>query len=117
MMGVSAMFPSKAAVAASVDESLARAGIHPERKANALSEEEIVRLHGAINAVIEKGIDSGGTTFRDYRDGEGNRGSFQDELSVYGRKGEACPICGTPIIKTIVAGRGTHYCPHCQHKP
>ena len=100
-----------------VDESLARAGIHPERKANALSEEEIVRLHDAINAVIEKGISSGGTTFRDYRDGEGNMGSFQDELCVYGRKGEACPICGTSIIKTIVSGRGTHYCPHCQHKP
>jgi DNA-formamidopyrimidine glycosylase len=71
-----------------VDESLARAGLHPERKANALSDEEIIRLHDAINAVIEKGIGSGGTTLRDYRDGEGNMGSFQDELCVYGRAGE-----------------------------
>lgn len=100
-----------------VDESLARAGLHPERKANALSDEEIIRLHDAINAVIEKGIGSGGTTLRDYRDGEGNMGSFQDELCVYGRAGEPCPVCGTPIVKTTVAGRGTHYCPHCQRNP
>lgn len=100
-----------------VDESLARAGLHPERKANALSDEEIVRLHAAINAVIEKGNGSGGTTLRDYRDGEGNMGSFQEELCVYGREGEACPVCGSAIVKTTVAGRGTHYCPHCQRKP
>ncbi len=97
-----------------VDESLARAGIHPERKANALNESEIAKLHEAINAVIEKGICEGGTTFRDYRDGEGNRGSFQEELCVYGRKGLPCPVCGTEIVRTEVGGRGTHYCPQCQ---
>lgn len=99
-----------------VDESLARAGLHPERKANLLTADEIAKLFVAINEVIAKGIDGGGTTFRDYRDGEGNRGSFQEELCVYGRKGLPCPICGTEIIRTEVAGRGTHYCPHCQHQ-
>jgi formamidopyrimidine-DNA glycosylase len=100
-----------------VDESLAYAGLHPTRKANELSEIEIECLHGAINQVIEKGICGGGTTFRDYRDGEGNIGSFQEELCVYGRKGMPCPVCGTEIVKMEVAGRGTHYCPHCQPKP
>lgn len=97
-----------------VDESLARAGIHPGRKADSLTEPEIRILHEAVNAVIEQGIRSGGTTLRDYRDGEGNSGSFQEELCVYGRKGQPCPVCGTKIVRTEVAGRGTHYCPHCQ---
>ena len=99
-----------------VDESLARAHLHPERKANLLTEAEIGTLFEAINAVISKGICGGGTTLRDYRDGEGNRGSFQEELCVYGRKGMPCPVCGTDIIRMEVAGRGTHYCPHCQHQ-
>ena len=62
-------------------------------------------------------VHGGATTLRDYRDGEGNMGSFQEELCVYGREGEACPVCGSAIVKTTVAGRGTHYCPHCQRKP
>jgi formamidopyrimidine-DNA glycosylase len=99
-----------------VDESLAHAGIHPERKSNALSESEIERLHEAINHVIEKGICGGGTTLRDYRDGEGNRGTFQEELCVYGRKGLPCPVCGAFIVRTEVAGRGTHYCPQSQQQ-
>ena len=100
-----------------VDESLALAGIHPERRANDLSEEEIERLHAAVNQVIEKGICAGGTTFRDYRDADGKSGAFQEELCVYGRKGLPCPVCGAEIVRMEVAGRGTHYCPQCQHKP
>lgn len=97
-----------------VDESLAHAGIHPERRANTLGGSEIEKLHEAINFTIEKGICAGGTTFRDYRDGEGNRGTFQEELCVYGRKGQPCQICGTGIVKMEVGGRGTHFCPQCQ---
>lgn len=97
-----------------VDESLALAGIHPERAADSLREEEAAKLYGAINTVIEQGIQYGGTSFRDYRDGEGGRGSNQNHLSVYGRKSQPCKICGTPIAKGEVAGRGTHYCPNCQ---
>ena len=100
-----------------VDESLSRAGLHPERRANSLNEAEIGKLHEAINSVIQKSICENGTTFRDYRDGAGNKGGFQNELCVYGRKGMPCQICGTLITKKEVGGRGTHYCPQCQQKP
>jgi formamidopyrimidine-DNA glycosylase len=97
-----------------VDESLALAGIHPERTANSLSRDEVARLYSAVNHSIEQGILYGGTTFRDYRDGEGNSGSNQHHLQVYGRKNQPCKVCGTPIVRTEVAGRGTHFCPNCQ---
>lgn len=97
-----------------VDESLSLAGIHPERTADSLSEDEFARLFNAVNNSIEQGILHGGTTFRDYRDGEGNSGSNQHHLQVYGRKNQACKVCGTPIVRTEVAGRGTHFCPNCQ---
>jgi len=97
-----------------VDECLALAAIHPERTADSLAADEVARLYDAVNHVIRQGIDHGGTTFRDYRDGEGHSGSHQHHLKVYGRKNEACLVCGTPIAKKEVAGRGTHYCPTCQ---
>lgn len=98
-----------------VDESLAVAGIDPERTAADLADNEVEKLYHAINKVIEGGIIHGGTTFRDYRDGTGQSGTNQLYLQVYGRKGQPCPKCGTPIARKEVAGRGTHYCPHCQH--
>ena len=97
-----------------VDESLARAGLHPERRANQLALPEVERLYEAINFVIDKGICGNGTTFRDYLDGIGNKGEFQNDLCVYGRKALPCPVCGTPIVRTEVGGRGTHFCPQCQ---
>jgi formamidopyrimidine-DNA glycosylase (fpg) len=97
-----------------VDEALAMAGIRPDRPAASLTEEEAARLYNAVNAVIAQGIDNGGTTFRDYRDGAGNKGSNQYHLMVYGRASEPCSVCGTPIERAEVAGRGTHFCPHCQ---
>ncbi|MGI6093525.1 MAG: DNA-formamidopyrimidine glycosylase [Veillonellaceae bacterium] len=97
-----------------VDECLAIAGIRPERSAASINPEEAARLFCAINQVICDGIEHGGTTFRDYRDGTGQSGSHQFHLYVYGRKSQPCLKCGTPIVKTEVAGRGTHYCPNCQ---
>lgn len=97
------------------DESLAVAGIHPERAASDLNDSEVAQLYEAINAVIDQGIKDGGTTFRDYRDGKGRRGSHQKHLYVYGRKGQPCRKCGTRIERKTVAGRGTHFCPNCQH--
>ncbi|MDF2636383.1 MAG: Formamidopyrimidine-DNA glycosylase [Pelosinus sp.] len=97
-----------------VDESMAIAGIHPERIASSLSESENEKLFHAINKVIADGIEHGGTTFRDYRDGEGKSGSHQHHLKVYGRKAEPCYSCGTPIVWKEVSGRGTHFCPTCQ---
>ena len=97
-----------------VDEALFLAGVHPMRQAGSLKPEELIRLHGAVNKVIADGIADGGTTFRDYRDGDGNRGSHQEHLYVYGRDGEPCRSCGALIEKTKVGGRGTRYCPVCQ---
>ncbi len=97
-----------------VDESLALAGINPEKTAADLTGDEVEKLYHAVNTVIEAGIIHGGTTFRDYRDGTGQSGSHQHYLRVYGRKGQPCSKCGTPIARIEVAGRGTHYCPHCQ---
>lgn len=96
------------------DECLALSGILPMRLANTLSHEEVVALQAAINAVIAQGIKNRGTTFRDYKDGEGNKGDNQNHLLVYGRKGEPCKKCGAALLGTKIGGRGTVYCEHCQ---
>ena len=96
------------------DEALWRARIHPLRPAGSLDATEIGRLRKAIRAALEMGIARQGATLRDYRDPEGRRGRMQNEFKVYGRAGEPCPRCGTPIEKTRAGGRGTWYCPRCQ---
>ncbi len=96
------------------DEALFLAGIHPLRPAQSLSREECGRLRESVNKVIAAGIEDGGTTFRDYQNGEGGQGSHQEHLYVYGRKGEPCRSCGSPIERITVGGRGTHFCPQCQ---
>jgi formamidopyrimidine-DNA glycosylase len=96
------------------DEALWRARLHPLRPAGSLDGDEVRRLRKAIRAALEMGIARQGATLRDYRDPEGRRGRMQDEFNVYGRAGEPCPRCGTPIEKTRAAGRGTWYCPRCQ---
>ena len=97
------------------DECLALSGIDPERHADSLLPDEIVKLYAAVNQVIKEGIEDGGTTFRDYKNSEGKYGTHQHRLLVYGRTGQPCRRCGEAILKKIVAGRGTHYCPTCQH--
>lgn len=97
-----------------VDESMAIANIHPERIASSLTDDEVELLFHAINQVIADGIKHGGTTFRDYRDGNGKSGSHQHHLTVYGRKMAPCLTCGTAILWKTIAGRGTHFCPECQ---
>lgn len=96
------------------DEALFVAGIHPARPVNSLTEAEVDALYHAVRQVLSEGIESHGTTFRDYRDGEGRPGSYQDRLRVYGQKGKPCPNCGGIIVKMIYGGRGTHFCPLCQ---
>lgn len=96
------------------DESLFIAGLHPARPVDSLTDGEIIRLHEAIRQVLTEAIAHRGTTKRDYRDGEGNPGVYQNRLRVYGRKGEPCPVCLTPIVKMTYGGRGTHFCPSCQ---
>lgn len=99
-----------------VDEALFRARIHPERSANTLTEDEIAILHREIVATLSEAVKKGGSTIRSYVNSQGEMGMFQLELYAYGREGEACKICGTPLEKTKVGGRGTHYCPNCQKK-
>ena len=96
------------------DEALWRARLHPLRPAGSLSPEELARLRKAIRAALQMGIARQGATLRDYRDPDGEPGRMQDEFRVYGRAGEPCPRCGTPIEKTRAGGRGTWYCPSCQ---
>lgn len=97
-----------------VDESLFLAGVNPLRTAASLTREETEKLHQAIQTVLQQGIDHGGTSIRDYRDGLGRRGGNQRLLCVYGRGGEPCLYCGQSISRAEVAGRGTHWCSRCQ---
>ena len=97
-----------------VDEALWRARIHPLRPAESLDRNDLRRLHRAIRAALEAGIARQGSTLRDYRQPDGSSGSMQDEFKVYGREGEPCDRCGTPIAKTRAGGRGTWFCPECQ---
>ena len=96
------------------DEALWRARIHPLRPARELTAAEVAALRKAIRTALEVGIARQGATLRDYRGPRGERGRMQLEFQVYGRDGEPCPRCGTPIEKTRAAGRGTWYCPTCQ---
>ncbi len=97
-----------------VDESLYRAGIHPERPASSLNKAERERLYEAIRGTLSEAIEAGGSSVKSYVNGQGETGSYQYRLQVYGRKALPCAGCGEPIVKTVVGGRGTHFCPKCQ---
>ncbi|MBC8098686.1 MAG: DNA-formamidopyrimidine glycosylase [Armatimonadetes bacterium] len=96
------------------DEALLRAGLHPLRRADTLSDDDIARLHSTIRAALSDGVQHEGASINWYRKPDGGRGEAQDYLYAYGRTGLPCRICGTPIIKLRVAQRGTHLCPTCQ---
>ncbi len=96
------------------DESLFRAGIRPTRMAGRLSRERLEGLRRALRRVLQSAIRAGGSSVSDYVDADGVRGFFQIQHRVYGREGEPCRVCGTPIRRIVLAGRSTHYCPKCQ---
>jgi formamidopyrimidine-DNA glycosylase len=96
------------------DEALWRARLHPLRPAGGLSSDEVAALRRGIRQALEMGIARQGASLRDYRDPSGRRGRMQDDFRVYGRAGEPCFRCGTPIEKIRTGGRGTWYCPVCQ---
>ncbi|MEW4368956.1 DNA-formamidopyrimidine glycosylase [Paenibacillus kandeliae] len=100
-----------------VDEALFRAGIHPETIAGNLNEEQLIRLHEAIVSTLNDAVAAGGSSIKSYVNGQGEMGMFQHSLRIYGRKAQPCHECGTLIEKTVVGGRGTHYCPVCQPLP
>jgi len=96
------------------DEALFRARIRPRRRAASLTRNELVRLHAAVKEVLREAIALGGSSVNDYVDADGNEGFFQLQHRVYGREGEPCLVCRTPVKRIVIAGRSSHYCRHCQ---
>jgi formamidopyrimidine-DNA glycosylase len=96
------------------DEALFRARLHPGRRGSDVTPAEADRLREAVVEVLTAAIEGRGSTIRDYVGGSGLRGGYQDEFRAYGRTGEPCPNCQTPIVSERLAGRSSHYCPSCQ---
>jgi formamidopyrimidine-DNA glycosylase len=96
------------------DESLFRAAIRPGRRAASLSRVELERLYRAVQEVLQEAIALGGSSVSDYVGADGEEGLFQLEHRVYGRRGQPCLVCKTPVRRRVIAGRSSHYCPHCQ---
>ncbi len=96
------------------DESLFRAGIRPRRRAATITREQLSKLHVAVKDVLKEAIALGGSSISDYVGADGEEGFFQLEHRVYGREGEPCLVCKTPIKRVVIAGRSSHYCPKCQ---
>ena len=96
------------------DESLFRAGIRPRRRAATVTREQLAKLHTSVKQVLKEAIALGGSSISDYVDANGDEGFFQLQHRVYGREGEPCLVCKTPIKRVVIAGRSSHYCPKCQ---
>jgi formamidopyrimidine-DNA glycosylase len=97
------------------DEACFLAGVRPSRRCPGLTRRERAALHQAIVAVLEKAVSRRGSSVDDYRDIWDARGSMQEELLAYGRAGQPSLRCGHPALRrSIVAGRGTSWCPGCQ---
>lgn len=99
------------------DEALWAAGISPLKKANTLRQKDAVAIVHAATEVMRAALDVGGTSFDAlYVNVNGESGYFDRSLHAYGRGGQPCDRCGTELVKTVVGGRGTHYCPTCQRR-
>ena len=98
------------------DESCFEARIHPATLGCDLDARHADRLRRTIATVLRRAIDRRGSSIRDYVGGSGLMGEYQDEFRVYGRTGEPCRRCGTPIERIVLGGRSTHFCPRCQRR-
>jgi formamidopyrimidine-DNA glycosylase len=96
------------------DESLFRAGLRPRRRAWTISSAQLHKLHASVQKVLKEAIKAGGSSISDYVDADGEEGFFQLRHRVYGRESEPCLVCKTPIKRTVIVGRSSHYCPKCQ---
>jgi formamidopyrimidine-DNA glycosylase len=96
------------------DESLFRSGIRPRRRACTITRERMAKLYSALQEVLTEAISLGGSSISDYVDADGAEGFFQLQHRAYGREGQPCLICKTPIKRVVIAGRSSHYCPKCQ---
>jgi formamidopyrimidine-DNA glycosylase len=99
------------------DESLWRARIHPEKVGARLKDDELRRLHRAVQHILREAIRLRGSSVSDYVDLDGGRGEFQQKHRAYQHDGKKCFRCGTIIRRIIVAGRSSHFCPQCQPAP
>jgi len=96
------------------DESLFRAGLRPRRRASTITRAQLEKLYASIQEVLKEAIALGGSSVSDYVDADGEEGFFQLQHRVYGREGEPCLVCRTPIKRVVIGGRSSHYCPKCQ---
>jgi formamidopyrimidine-DNA glycosylase len=96
------------------DESLFRAGIRPRRRASSVTRDQLKKLYVGLQQVLSEAIALGGSSISDYVDADGEEGFFQLQHRVYGREGEPCRVCKTPIKRVVIAGRSSHFCPRCQ---
>jgi formamidopyrimidine-DNA glycosylase len=96
------------------DESLFRSRIRPRRRASSLTRDDLKRLHAAVKEVLKEAIAAGGSSISDYVNSDGEEGLFQLQHYAYGREGEPCLLCKTPVKRIVIAGRSSHYCPKCQ---
>jgi len=96
------------------DESLFRAALRPRRRASTITRGQLEKLHTSVREVLKEAIALGGSSVSDYVDADGEAGFFQLQHRVYGREGEPCLVCRTPIKRVVITGRSSHYCPKCQ---
>ena len=97
-------------------ESLFRARIHPLAPAGEIGPRRIGRLVAAVRETLQRAIAAGGSSLRDFVGGDGRKGYFQQEYFVYGREGEPCRICATPVRRVVCGQRSTFFCPRCQRR-
>jgi formamidopyrimidine-DNA glycosylase len=98
-------------------EALFRAGVHPKRAANSIAPEESDRILTAIREVLSASIQAQGTTLRDFRTASGEEGGFRSFLQAYGREGDPCKRCNTPIERIVFGNRSAFFCSSCQPGP
>jgi formamidopyrimidine-DNA glycosylase len=98
------------------DEALFKARIHPERRSSSLKKAEVGRLYEAVKSVLSRAIARKGASTRDYIKPDGKPGGAHLEFCVAHRRGELCPVCGGPVARIVVRGRGTYFCPECQKR-
>ncbi|MFQ5946560.1 MAG: bifunctional DNA-formamidopyrimidine glycosylase/DNA-(apurinic or apyrimidinic site) lyase [Anaerolineae bacterium] len=96
------------------DEALFAARLRPDRKADTLRPDEVVRLHRGIRRALRRGLRDAGSSVDFYRRPDGREGGHQEKFLVFRRTGEACARCGTTIERIVLGGRSTHFCPGCQ---
>ncbi|HXR60438.1 MAG TPA: bifunctional DNA-formamidopyrimidine glycosylase/DNA-(apurinic or apyrimidinic site) lyase [Solirubrobacterales bacterium] len=96
------------------DEALFRAELHPLSPAGSMKPDHLEALRDAVVAALEAGIEAGGSSIDDYRDARGEKGTMQDEFLVHTREGKECLRCGGTIVRVVVGGRSTYFCPSCQ---